>query len=417
MNFTTRRNFIKVSAASTLMFLSANGFSYNKKEQINSRVEAKKKKRRIIMNNDGNDVGYASEVLTTDPENLLKYRTLGLADSHVDSIFYCTGIFNFYYHRSNESELFPWSGKQNVAKYLDILAKAGTDPLKIHTDYCHKNNKEIFWSMRMNDTHDSNNADFLCKWKKDHPEYLVGKQGEKFPFGASAWSAANYEISEVRDKVFNILYDVCSRYDIDGIELDFFRHPVLFSPQMTGGPVTQNHCDLMTDLMGRIRKMTEKIALKRGRPLLIAIRIPDSVGYCKALGIDLVRWMEESLLDIVTGCGYFKLEPWETFANLCHHYDIPYYACLVKRRIQDAGEAEGETAIETWRGEALNAWKAGVDGIYTFNRFNPEDQIFRELGDPDLLASLRYVDQTVYINEDSWSKPEVWLKNGRSFLK
>jgi hypothetical protein len=70
-----------------------------------------------------------------------------------------------------------------------------------------------------------------------------------------------------------------------------------------------------------------------------------------------------------------------------------------------------------WRGEAYMAWKAGVDGIYTFNRFNPRDPIFRELGDPKLLQTLPRTDQTAYVNEDCWSRPETWLVNGRDYVK
>lgn len=82
----------------------------------------------------------------------------------------------------------------------------------------------------------------------------------------------------------------------------------------------------------------------------------------------------------------------------------------------DGGQPEAETAIKVWRGEALNAWKAGVDGIYTFNRFNPHDPSFRELGDPDLLETLDRIDQTRYV-ANMWSRPEVWLKNGDKFVK
>jgi hypothetical protein len=102
---------------------------------------------------------------------------------------------------------------------------------------------------------------------------------------------------------------------------------------------------------------------------------------------------------------------------LGHKYNVPVYACFVKRRIQSAKEPEGETSIHIWRGEALNAWRAGVDGIYTFNRFNPRDQLFREIGDSELLKTLERVDQTAYVNEDSWSRPETWLKNGRDYMK
>jgi hypothetical protein len=291
-----------------------------------------------------------------------------------------------------------------------------TDPLAMMVDFCHRHALEIFWSMRVNDTHDSGRTRTLCQWKQDHRDYLVGTKGKELPYGANRWTSVDFGIAGVRDKVFRILNEVCERYDVDGIELDFFRHPVLFRPQMTGNPVTQEHCDLMTGLLRRVRKMTEAVAQRRQRPLLIGIRIPDSVSYCKALGIDLVEWLKSDLVDLVTGAGYFKLEPWENLAALGKKYDVPTYACLVKRRIQSSGEPEGATASEIWRGEAYQAWRAGVSGIYTFNRFNPNDRIFRELGDPKLLATLARRDQTAYVNEASWSRPERWLINGRDHL-
>jgi len=67
-------------------------------------------------------------------------------------------------------------------------------------------------------------------------------------------------------------------------------------------------------------------------------------------------------------------------------------------------------------GEARNAWKAGVDGIYTFNRFNPNDPILRELGDPALLETLERIDQTVYV-ANIWSRPETWLKDGDKYVQ
>jgi hypothetical protein len=370
---------------------------------LKNRDIARHRKRRIIMNNDGNDFAPPWPGDPGKASEFLNKRTTPLVGSQVDSIFYCTGIFNFYKHLSRETELFRgWPG---------------VDPLKIMIEYCKKNQFEIFWSMRMNDTHDSGSSVPLCEWKKAHPEYLVGKKGDKFPYGNNRWSSVNYDLPEVRNKVYRILRDVCSRYDVEGLELDFFRHPVLFKPQMTGDPVTQAQCDKMTSLLRRIRKMTVEMGVKKNHPILISIRVPDSVGYCKALGIDLIKWLEEDLIDIIVGGGYFKLEPWENLAALGHKYNVPVYACFVKRRIQSAQNPEGKTEIQIWRGEAFNAWKAGVDGIYTFNRFNPRDRIFREIGDPDLLKTLERADQEAYVNEDCWSRPETWLKDGRKYMK
>jgi len=388
--------------------------AWNRKRLLEARKKARHRKRRMIMNNDGNDLYHAKPDEPKTPETFLSKRATPLIGSQVDAFFYCTGVFNLYSHRSEESELI--TNDKLAARFIHELINQGTDSIEVMTDFGHKNGLEVFWSMRMNDTHDSGDPDLLCKWKRDHPDYLVGKKGDKLPYGCRRWSSVDYGRPEVRDKVFRILADVCTRYDVDGIEMDFFRHPVLFKPQMTGKPVTQEHCDMLTDLVRRVRNMTEAVGMKRRRPMLIAIRVPDSVGYCKALGIDLTRWLAEDLVDIVTGSGYFKLEPWENLVALGKKYDVPVYACFCSRRIMGGGKPDAKTAIKTWRGEAYNAWKAGVSGIYTFNRFNPRDQIFRELGDPELLKTLDRIDQTAYVAK-IWSRPETWLKGGQKFVK
>lgn len=403
-NNLNRRHFLKKTGLGMLALTMLDCVSNaDEKQLIKDRDIARHRKRRIIMNNDGNDFAPPWPDDPGKASEFLNKRTTPLIGSQVDSIFYCTGVFNFYKHPSRETELF--------------RGLPGVDPLKMMIEYCKKNQFEIFWSMRMNDSHDSGRSVPLCEWKKAHPEYLVGKRDDNFPYGCNRWSSVNYGLQEVRNKVYRILHDICSRYDVEGLELDFFRHPVLFSPQMTGEPVTQAQCDKMTGLLRRIRKMTVEMGLMKQHPILISIRIPDSVDYCKALGIDLIKWLEEDLIDIIVGGGYFKLEPWENLVVLGHKYNVPVYACLVKRRIQSAKEPEGKTAIHIWRGEAFNAWKAGVDGLYTFNRFNPGDQLFREIGDPKLLKNLERIGQTAYVNEDCWSRPETWLKNGRDYIR
>jgi uncharacterized lipoprotein YddW (UPF0748 family) len=99
------------------------------------------------------------------------------------------------------------------------------------------------------------------------PDYLHGASPRTSSrTGPDAGSAVNYGLPEVRDKVFRIFQDVCTRYDVDGIEMDFYRHPVYFKPQMTGEPVTQEHCDMMTGLLRRIRAMTIDVGQETGTP-------------------------------------------------------------------------------------------------------------------------------------------------------
>ncbi len=395
---------------------SNNGAEQNTPGMKSLRKKAAHRKRRMIMNNDGNDYSRAPEGFSVNPESFLNMRSTPLVGSHVDAVFYCTGVFNVYTHKSDETEL--RTMMSSGSHYVHELIKQGTDSLELMTGFCHEHNMECFWSMRMNDNHDSgkNYEYLLSEWKRNHPELLMGKRGDEFSFTRGKWSMVDYSRQEVRDKVFRILEDVASRYDVDGIEYDFFRHPAYFKPQMFGEPVTQEHCDMMTGLLGRIRQMTEYIAAKRGRPMLIACRVPDSVDYCRAMGLDLEKWLADDLVDIVSGPGYFKLEPWENFAELGKRYDVPVYACFVSRRIMGGGEPEEGTAIKYWRGEALNAWNAGVDGIYTFNRFNPNDQLFRELGNPELLKTLDRIDQVSYAGSSGYLDPGYWLKDGRDYI-
>ena len=60
----------------------------------------------------------------------------------------------------------------------------------------------------------------------------------------------------------------------------------------------------------------------------IAVRVPDSVGYCKAIALDLYRWLEEDLIDIMVVGDYFWLQPWERSVELGHKYEVPVYPSL-----------------------------------------------------------------------------------------
>jgi hypothetical protein len=159
-----RRTFVKtIGAGVCFMVLPGCAGAFNKTSLLAARKKAARRRRRIIMNNDGNDTRAAATERPVTPENLLNKRTTDLVGSQVDSIFYCTGVFNYYFHRSEESELLV--SHEGVAEYLKLLSEMGTDPLGIMVDFCHKNDLEVFWSMRMNDTHDSGNPLLFCQWK------------------------------------------------------------------------------------------------------------------------------------------------------------------------------------------------------------------------------------------------------------
>lgn len=401
---------LAVLLGGSVLSCGAEGTAKETPEMRAARKQAAHRTRRIIMNNDGNDARGVKEGEQKTPEAFLARRTSPLVGSQVDAIFYCSGVFNFYTHKSDETELRGHGDKQQL-DWAWELTQQGTDSLTLVTNFGHEHNMEVFWSMRMNDTHDSGDNALLCQWKQAHPEFLMGTRDGKYKHGGGRWSAVNYELPEVRDKVFRILKDVASRYNVDGLELDFYRHPVYFKPQMTGDPVTQEQCDLMTGLLRRLREMTVDTAAQRNRPMLIAVRVPDSPGFAKGVGLDVERWLQEDLVDIVSAGCYFQFEPWEHLVALGKKYDTPVYAGLSGSRIKSE---QGKDDSALWQEQAALAWRAGVNGIYTFNRFNPNDPLFRALGSLDTLNKPDHEVKPITGDKRAMDR---WLKGGSQFLQ
>ncbi|MBD3292481.1 MAG: family 10 glycosylhydrolase, partial [Armatimonadia bacterium] len=363
-----------------------------------ARAEAAHRQRRMIFNNDGDDHLLGGEV---SREAFLARRTTPLLGSHVDTISYCTSRpFGAFLHRTQIGDVItqskPFRGdRTNVVEYF---LERGTDPLEVMTEFAHENGLEILWSMRMNDTHDAAypaeaQHPYWSSFKQQHPELLFGTRADRPAFGS--WSAVDFASPIVRDFLFEAFREVCAGYDVDGVEMDFFRHLVFFRTVADGGQATDEELEMMTGLVRRIREMTETVGMQRGRPVLLTMRVPDSVEFCRGMGLDIEGWMDEGLIDIVVFAGDFRLNPWEYSVQLATAHGLPVYADLDPAIRRGILGPFNRNSIEAHRGRALNAWRAGVDGIYLFNHFNPHAPWWWELGEP---TQMRTRDQLYFVS-------------------
>jgi hypothetical protein len=357
------------------------------------RLIAAHKQRRIIYNNDGNEPFKLVDSITAN--GLLRPRFLGIENTLADAYFYCTSDgWSTFSHNTHLGTILTLTDSvsgiftHNVT--ADLIA-ANLDPLKVVTDFGHAHSKEVFWSMRMNDTHDASttqpygavlfNANLI---KKAHPEYLLGDSLHK----KASWTAVNYSLQAVRDSTLHFIEEVCKNYDVDGIELDFFRHRVFFPSTFLGQVVTSTEIAQMTDLMRKIRHMTEVEGVRRGRPILISMRVPDSKQYAHDIGLDIESWLQEGLLDMMSVSSYIRLNPWKVSVELGHLYNVPVYPSLDEIRIADAGANALRSTSLAYRGRAQEVWNSGADGVYMFNFFDPHSQLWNELGDSTALKDL-----------------------------
>ena len=166
----------------------------------------------------------------------------------------------------------------------------------------------------------------------------------------------------------------------------------------------------MTELLRKVRKMTEEVGMQRGRPILVAVRVPDSVGYCRDMGFDIEQWLQDDLVDLLITTCYFRLNPWEYSVQLGHKYGVPVYPCLSDSRVR--GESRfRRSSTESYRGRAMNAWRAGADGLHLFNYFNPNAAIWKELGDPETLLPMN---KLYFVNVRD-GDPRRFLAKGREY--
>lgn len=373
------------------------------------------RKRRIIFNNDGCDAVYYTDEAT--PQCLLEQRTTSLLGKQVDTIAYCTWCsgFGYFSHATKLADVFDTTAVAGAPDGIGFsnnkvgaFIEQGTDPLDIMVDFCKRHGIEIWWTMRMNDTHDRYGAWYSASlyppFKKENPGCVIEPNNPKV-------TAVNYGMERVRETALAYIREVCENYDVDGIDLDFYRHLLYFPSNADLKDATQEERDMMTDLMRKVRAMTEEVGMKRGRPILVSVRVPDDVGYCKAKGFDIQTWLDEGLVDTMEVTGYVRLNPWETSVALGHKYGVPVFAGLSETRMKDKGPRGSN---ECYRGRAVNAWAAGADAIYLFNAFNPNHPLWNELGDPEALESR----DKLFTTGCRGFEPYIhqWIKDGYRFL-
>jgi hypothetical protein len=332
------------------------------------------KRRRLIFNCDGFGVFKDAH---GDLYRWIHNVFTGLEDSDVEALLWCDGAGgNTAYFDSQVLEL---TGQRigQVSPFLRRLIDEGNDPPKVIVRQAKKRRLDIFYSFRLNDTHDDFMPEEYPTFKEQHPEWLIG---EGHDYGVK--TALNFSVPEVRQLKLAVVEEVFRKYDFDGLEIDFLRSPPYFIP----GEEPQN-APVLTQFVRDVRQHLNKRAAERGRPVELAARVDENLEACRLDGFDVEAWVREGLVDIlILGSGAIDIAI-EEFKELVRGTGVLIYPCLY-------GWPSRYVPIpaELARGLAANYWHQGADGIYTFNWFPHEANkryqvdLLSEIGDPQKLA-------------------------------
>ncbi len=388
-------------------------------------AEALARPRTFVYNTDGNDAHNWPSNLPVTVENFTGRRLVHALGTRITTVSYCplsSGFGRLTCRKAGEAYCVKsHRGKRHVS--ADLFAM-GTDPLELASAFCRTNGLEIFVSIRVNDTHDAAGTfekpdPLFPDFKKDNPDCLMGRpeKGSRPPF--CNWSAVDFSHEKVRAHMRKFVRDLVENYDLDGIEYDFNRHMQLFKSVALGGEATQAELDLMTAFMRELRAITEEVGRKKDHPILVVMRAPDSVEYCRAVGIDLARWFNERLVDIWIGGGYFCLNPWKESADFAHRHGVKFYASMDETRIPRAAARQpvpplkGRMTLPFYAARFADAMASGCDGVYVFNI---EGKFLHQVADIDPLRTKGR--ETVRFAADRGSggyRPWKYLKDGGRF--
>jgi hypothetical protein len=339
-------------------------------------------KYRIIHNNDGTDAlgNYWFHLRPLSVADLNTYVDM-VAHSQVTTYMMCSGS-DFPYYRSKYGRLFcddrngTRTCGEDTATYNNLikfyhnflnLEKEGTDLIAASLTRAKKDGMEAFITYRMNDLH-FNDPSTKCplvysEFWYSHPEFWVNDDSP----GWHAHNALDFAHKEVRNHKLAAITEQLEKYDmIDGFDLDFMRFIVYFK-QGQG----RKNAPLITQLVKDIRAKVDSVSARRGKKILLSVRVPASVGTCLDKGLDIKEWIRLKLVDFVSIGVHWRGEPAlpvSQFRKELGQVTVPIYAS-----IDDGGFRPRETFSQGMiRGMASHILSQGADGLYLFNQYYGE---------------------------------------------
>jgi len=346
--------------------------------------------RRLLYNNDGSNILMAYDTLT--PKRAYE-RIDPYAHSGVTTFIHNVNPGQNMGYASTAAQMYHWDPPaelpkeswaklgMNMSNNLAWLTRDGIDPVALVFNRARLRGMEAMLTFRMNELHDVDKpaSPLLSPFWKAHPEYRVG--------GYEGWGkeALNYAIPEVREYFFAILKEVVTRYELEGLELDFMRFPYYFPYRADS---MDAYARIMTSFVERVRRLTDSVGTVRGKKILLSARVPTSLKGCTHLGVDPATWSRKGFIDFLTVAPFLSTEidiPVGEIKAVCA--SIPVYTCL------EFTIGARQMTREEKRAAAALLYAAGSDGMYLFNYFvawdagfEADTEVLKELANPELLT-------------------------------
>lgn len=316
------------------------------------------------------------EALGLDINDWIKFR-FDLLDKNgcqVDTVMWDIGL--------SEDSFATWSGSEllppvNYAGYNKWFA-AGTDPVKALVDESHKRGIEAIWNHRVCPVDLPVPYTMGCPYdsplrnnylKKQHPQWV-----NRCWWPQGLWNLAVKGLRDHKQKYFR---ELMSRYELDGLELDFARHTPCLPPDREWE--NREHA---TNFIRETRALLDKLERKGKRTITLSARIAETVEGCHADGFEVEKWIEEDLIDFLVLGGRTSSVNVDEFKNLIGSKDIKIYPSFDGHHTNDGYYFP---PLDYFRGVFSNFRHQGADGISVFNWTCARSELYDQLQLPQMM--------------------------------
>ena len=225
-------------------------------------------------------------------------------------------------------------------------------------------------SLRMNDMHYHDDPGRMNPFWNDNPQFwILSKPGFN--------NGLDFTRAEVRAHYMKLVDEVFTRWDIDGVELDWMRFPTLF--RAGDG---ENGRAALTAFMRKARAKSLAAAKRLGHPVGVAARVPATPEFAFGLGFDTAAWAREGLVDVLIPCSVWRpsfpdvpVEKWREQVGP-HCLLVPGTDLWLRG---SPGGAVAATGMAPIRGFSASMLDRGADAVYLFNHFAPTDMLLSTL--------------------------------------
>ncbi len=350
-----RRRFLQRASSGLLLLLPSSRYSVRASQApmilSQKHLAAVHRGRRIVMMQDAYGDGHGATPLGGDFESWLKYRFSFIDElkTQIDAIWWDMAAPAAYPNRGFAPD---------VQERCDNWLSQGHDPLAALVEGTHRRGLEAFFNHRISEVELDGKTHRL---KKENPDWVLPTW---WPHGM--W---NLGAPGLQDYKLKILRHLAENYDFDGIQVDFARH----TPCLPPGRQWELR-DHLTQFIRRLRETLLERAKSRGRPYLLAVRVPRNLEGCREDGFDVETWARERLVDIFTiGTRSIEVDV-AAYQTLGENGAIKVQPCWDDHHASDAYQWQ---PIEFLRGVYSNWWHQGADSVVTWNWSNSTPETCR----------------------------------------